>query len=387
MNSPWIRRVTVTGALVAVGVGGLTVAHLDKAVDLSVDGETTSMHVFGSTVADALDKEGITVGAHDLVVPAVDEPIADGQEIVVKYGRKLTLNVDGETREYYTTATTLDQALSEIGLRGDARLSASRSEPLGRTGLALNVYLPKAVTMTVVGDASQRGTTAATVAEFLNEQGIVLGPLDQVTPELGTTVTEGMSITVVRVEQRSTTGTQSVPFNTVRKDDASLTKGTTTVQTEGAAGQRTVTYDDVYVNGQLAQRTETSSQVTAAPTDKVVLVGTKPAPAPAPARSSSPSSSSRSTSSSGSTPSGPTNSSQSGMWDRIAQCESGGRWNINTGNGYYGGLQFNTQTWLGAGGGQYAPRADLATREQQITIANRLYASRGLQPWACAGAA
>ena len=59
-------------------------------------------------------------------------------------------------------------------------------------------------------------------------------------------------------------------------------------------------------------------------------------------------------------------------WDRVAQCESGGRWNINTGNGYYGGLQFTLSTWKGAGGLAYAPRADLATREQQIAVAQHL---------------
>ncbi len=75
------------------------------------------------------------------------------------------------------------------------------------------------------------------------------------------------------------------------------------------------------------------------------------------------------------------------MWDRIAQCESGGNWSINTGNGYYGGLQFDIQTWIGAGGGAYAPNASLATKAQQIAIANKVYAERGLSPWGCAGAA
>lgn len=60
------------------------------------------------------------------------------------------------------------------------------------------------------------------------------------------------------------------------------------------------------------------------------------------------------------------------MWDKIAACESGGNWSINTGNGYYGGLQFTQQTWAGAGGLQYAPRADLATPAQQIAIASKL---------------
>ena len=75
------------------------------------------------------------------------------------------------------------------------------------------------------------------------------------------------------------------------------------------------------------------------------------------------------------------------VWDRVAMFESTGNWSINTGNGYYGGLQFDIQTWLGAGGGDFAQRADLATREEQITVANRVYADRGLQPWGCAHAA
>ena len=81
------------------------------------------------------------------------------------------------------------------------------------------------------------------------------------------------------------------------------------------------------------------------------------------------------------------NTARSAMWDRIAQCESGGRWNINTGNGYYGGLQFATASWLAMGGDDFAPRADLASRAEQITIANRYYARAGLSPWGCAHAA
>ena len=71
-------------------------------------------------------------------------------------------------------------------------------------------------------------------------------------------------------------------------------------------------------------------------------------------------------------------------WNRLAKCESGGRWHINTGNGYYGGLQFAQSTWLANGGADFAARADLASREQQITVANRLYAKVGTSPWGCA---
>jgi hypothetical protein len=68
-------------------------------------------------------------------------------------------------------------------------------------------------------------------------------------------------------------------------------------------------------------------------------------------------------------------------WDALAQCESGGNWSINTGNGYYGGLQFSASTWQAFGGGAYASRADLASREQQIATAEKTLAVQGWGAW------
>ncbi|MEU0133510.1 transglycosylase family protein [Streptomyces sp. NPDC006296] len=73
-------------------------------------------------------------------------------------------------------------------------------------------------------------------------------------------------------------------------------------------------------------------------------------------------------------------------WDAVAQCESGGNWSINTGNGYYGGLQFSQSSWAAAGGTQYAARADLASKSQQIAVAEKLLDLQGPGAWACAGA-
>ncbi|WP_455351377.1 transglycosylase family protein [Streptomyces sp. SYSU K217416] len=73
-------------------------------------------------------------------------------------------------------------------------------------------------------------------------------------------------------------------------------------------------------------------------------------------------------------------------WDKVAQCESGGNWSINTGNGYYGGLQFSQSSWAAAGGTKYAPRADLASKSQQIATAEVLLDMQGPGAWACAGA-
>ena len=71
-------------------------------------------------------------------------------------------------------------------------------------------------------------------------------------------------------------------------------------------------------------------------------------------------------------------------WDAIAACESSGNWKANTGNGHYGGLQFTRSSWAAAGGLKFAPRADLATRKEQITVGRRLAALQGMSAWSCA---
>ena len=103
-----------------------------------------------------------------------------------------------------------------------------------------------------------------------------------------------------------------------------------------------------------------------APQPVVVPPGAAPAPAPAPAAD-------------------PVPVSTAHDWDAVARCESGGNWSINTGNGYYGGLQFSSSTWLGYGGGAYAPRADLASKSQQIAVAEKVLAAQGKGAWPTCG--
>ncbi len=386
------RRVAAAGVATVFAATGLMVASIDKAVALSVEGQQSDLHVMGSTVADVLSAAGISVGAKDLVVPAVDQSIADGTQVVVRYGRKLTVTADGQSTEYWTTASTVDEALVALGIRtpDNAQLSVSRSQVLGRDGLALTVVTPHSVSITVDGATRTEATHAATVGELLTALGVTIGTSDRVSPAADTAVTEGLAIAVKRVKTETSTATEKVAFATVKKDDATLSKGKTKVQNPGASGERVVTYTETWVDGVLESKTATDTKVTKPATDKVVLVGTKAvaaAAAPsAPAAPTAPTAPSAPVSA-GNTSGAGLNLANAAMWDRIAKCESGGNWHINTGNGYYGGLQFNYATWLSAGGGDFASRADLASREQQITVANRLYTKRGLQPWGCRWAA
>ncbi|HEU4330010.1 MAG TPA: transglycosylase family protein [Lapillicoccus sp.] len=273
-------------------------------------------------------------------------------------------------RHHSTTATSVDAALAELGIRADtAKLSVSRSEPLGRSGLALTITTPKNLTVSVDGGTRTVASTGPTVADALQALEITLGANDRVNPAPETPISEGLAVTVNRVEKKSVSETQAVAFGVTNQDDATLTKGTKKILTKGVAGEQSVTFDEVWVDGKLESRNQTGAQVTKDPVGQIVAVGTKPA-ATAPAAT---------TVSTG----GAINLANEAMWDKIAWCESGQRWNLNLGSGYFGGLQFNLDAWRIAGGLTFAPRPDLASREQQITAANNLYAKMGLTPWTC----
>ncbi|WP_107400573.1 transglycosylase family protein, partial [Streptomyces africanus] len=83
--------------------------------------------------------------------------------------------------------------------------------------------------------------------------------------------------------------------------------------------------------------------------------------------------------------SGSASAATASEWDAVAQCESGGNWSINTGNGYYGGLQFSASTWSAYGGTQYASTADQASKDQQIQVAEKVLASQGKGAWPVCG--
>ena len=371
MNSRTIKVLSATGAAVLLSAGGVGAAQLDKAVTLSVDGKPGTAHVFGSTVGDLLESEGIAVKPGDVVVPAAGSAIEDGDTVTVKFSRLLTLTVDGKTRQIRTTETTVDAALLALGVRSDgARLSVSRSQSIGRQGLALTVTTPKDITVVVGGKSATHTITAATVAEALAQLRIPVGGTAKVTPAASTPLADGTKIVVQQVTTKDATKTERIAFSTTRKESSDLYQGETKVATQGVAGLRRVTVRQTLVDGKVTSTKEIASVVSRQPVTQVVLVGTK----------------ARATSSPTSSASGAgLNLARADMWDRVAECESGGNWSINTGNGYYGGLQVSLSTWLAYNGDDFAARADLATREEQITVANRAYADNGLSQWSCKG--
>jgi uncharacterized protein YabE (DUF348 family) len=357
-KSPLLHSKTLFVSLVAViiaAVGGTTVGYaaLNKSVTLSLDGQSQTVSAMGGTVGDVLSAQGIEVTDKDLVAPALDEPIEDGSRISVQFGRTLSLEVDGEEKTYWVNSTTVASALGEIGRRFDgADLSTSRSTPLGRSGMTLEVVTPKKVQVKVGdGKLKRKQLTALTVEDVLDEMGVELGKRDQVTPALGKEISDGDKVVVtdIRVVTREVKG-ESIRFETVTREDGSMLEGEEETVRSGRAGLRDVTYELRFRNGELVARKVVSADVRRAPVDAIVAVGTKEAPAE------------------------PNFASGGTVWDSLAQCESGGNWAINTGNGYYGGLQFSLSTWQ-AYGGTGLPSD--ASRETQIAVATKLRDATG----------
>jgi uncharacterized protein YabE (DUF348 family) len=345
----------------AVAATGIGYASMSKTVTLSIDGRTQKVHTFGDSVRAVLASQDIHLGAHDAVAPGLGSSVGEGQTIAVRYGRPFDVKVDGRSNRYWVTARDIDSALDEIGLRvGGADLSASRGAAISRSGTRLAVVTPKTLTVKIAAGRKHRATvTALRVSGALKELGVKVDRNDRVKPGLASAIRDGDRITYTRVAVHQKRVKRSVGFGTVRKADSGMYTGQTRTARAGRSGSRQVTYTVTYRNGHPHSRKLTRSVVVRKPVAQVVRYGTKHRPAPQPKPQPAPSSN---------------YAGGSSVWDAIAACESGGNWAANTGNGYYGGLQFNLGTWQAYGG---SGRPDQNSREAQIAVAERVRAASG----------
>jgi uncharacterized protein YabE (DUF348 family) len=352
---------TVVAVLIAVSAVTWGYSSMSTQVTLSLDGKERTVSTTGDTVADVLRDEGIKTTSRDLVQPNPDEKISAGDKIAVRFSRPIELTVDGKTSTHWVTATDVQGALSQIGtVYADSRLSTSRGMTISRGGAEIDVVTPKRLTFVLAGKKPvTREVPALTVSEALAEVGVTLDQHDRTTPARDAAVSDGDKIvfTDLQVRRRQVDGEPiAAPVKEIK--DSSMLAGERKTVTAGVDGLRNVTYKVIVRNGDVVRRIVLTSSVTRQPRATVIRVGTKQV--------------ARTNYAGGST-----------VWDRLAQCESGGNWAANTGNGYYGGLQFNVGTWRSYGGSGYPNQASRAT---QIAIATKVRdASGGYGAWpACA---
>ena len=351
-----------TGSMLAtllVG-GGLAVVN-KKDVTIDVNGQQMDLVTMSNSVEGALKQAGIKIGPDDLIVPSPSERLPRTESIKVRSAKSVAVVVDGQEKTIKSTALTVDELVSEIGSEiggvneGDL-LSKGRDTVIPADGMKLDITRPKVVSINDGGDVTYTQMAASNVGDLLRRRNINLNPEDVVTPSITSPVKAGMDVRIDRV--RTDQVRETVPFEAPAnyKDDATAFEGDEVVEEAGTPGSKEVKRSIRIVNGKEESNTVISEKEVAPAKPATIKRGTK-------AKASAPS------------------VANGSVWDSLAQCEAGGNWAINTGNGFSGGLQFTPSTWLAYGGGQYAPQAHLATREQQIAVASKVQAGQGWGAW------
>ena len=351
-----------TGSMLAtllVG-GGLAVVN-KKDVTIDVNGQQMDLVTMSNSVEGALKQAGIKIGPDDLIVPSPSERLTRTESIKVRSAKSVAVVVDGQEKTIKSTALTVDELVSEIGSEiggvneGDL-LSKGRDTVIPADGMKLDITRPKVVSINDGGDVTYTQMAASNVGDLLRRRNINLNPEDVVTPSITSPVKAGMDVRIDRV--RTDQVRETVPFEAPAnyKDDATTFEGDEVVEEAGTPGSKEVKRSIRVVNGKEESNTVISEKEVTPAKPATIKRGTK-------AKASAPS------------------VANGSVWDSLAQCEAGGNWAINTGNGFSGGLQFTPSTWLAYGGGQYAPQAHLATREQQIAVASKVQAGQGWGAW------
>jgi uncharacterized protein YabE (DUF348 family) len=355
-------RLLVGAMLLALTFAGgyAVVAH--KTVKLTVDGSEMTVATMKSRVIDVVKENGFDVGDRDDLYPAANETVHQSDSIVLRRSRPLQISLDGEnSRQVWTTASTVDEALAQLRMSDKAPAAASRGSRVPLAGMSLPVVSAKTVQLNDAGVIRTVHIAAPNVAGLLEAAGVPLMQKDAVVPPAWAPVVDNMQIQVTRIRIDKVTQRVPLPPDNKQIPDPTLNMSRQVVDDPGTPGTQDVTFAVATVNGVETGRLPVANVVVVPARDGVLRIGAKP----------------------GTEVPQVTNGA---VWDALSRCEAGGNWAINTGNGFYGGVQFDQNTWERQGGLRYAPRADLATREEQIAIAEVTRARQGWGAWpVCSG--
>ena len=355
-----LRPVALGLLLLGLVGGNAAYAATARSVSITVDGARQQITTHADTVAGVLADAHLTVGSHDLLAPAPATKMANGVTIVLRRGRQMELTVDGVDRTVWVTALSVDEALSQIGLRANgALLSADRTREIPLKGFSLDVRTRKDIQLLDAGKLRRTATHAVVVSDLLHELKVTLGARDKVSVPGTAKVSNGMVISITRLVGRRVAEDRPIAFGVERRADSSMYVGSTRVLRPGSVGIQHRIYALTYVNSQLASRRLISAQRTVAPVTEVVAYGTRQRPV-------------RSVSGTG------------GLhWSALARCESGGNPRAVSSGGTYRGLyQFSMSTWHGVGGS--GDPIDASSSEQTYR-AEILYRRSGRSAWPVCG--
>lgn len=272
------RRHVLTAALTAstlvcsTAIASVAASHVDYIVE--VDGVSRPHSAWATTIDEALADAGVNLSPHDLVSPARGESIKDGTTIVVRQARSVGVNINGEQRTVWTTATSLDDILAAADPHGEgATIAASRLALRGT--LPALTSRPQNVTVTYRGQ--QRSIfmrPGDDIRSLLSSAGITLNPLDRV---MVFTQAGALNVKVSTVTRGVVTVDTPVDFTERTEDNAQMFAGESVVTTKGVPGTKRQTAWQETIDGSVVHRAVLSEEALNAPQDQVRSQGTKEA--------------------------------------------------------------------------------------------------------------
>ncbi len=378
-------RIATGGVLGTLVVGGVVAAGAQKDVVVDLNGEKTELATFSGDVAGALEAAGVEIGDQDVVYPAPSDKLDNGENITVRTAKQVAVTIDGKSQDITSTALTVDDLMKTLdGAEAGAKVKAGGDDAdladKIAEGMDLEIVTPKKITINNGGKITKTEVAAATIADLLEQRDLGVDSNDRVKPGKNAELKDGMTVKIDQVAEEEYKTTETVELDPIYVDDEDLLEGETKVIEEGVAGTTEKTYRLTVVNRQTESNEVIDEKVFKKAKPSKIARGTKPAPEAEPNESKDDNSAADSADNSAESNSAPAVANGS-VWDSLAQCESGGNWSINTGNGFHGGLQFTPSTWAGFGGTAYAPSAEMASREQQIAVAQKVQASQGWGAW------
>lgn len=359
------KRLLFCLILIALFALGLSVKPKDgvraentRVLTVYVDGEVKTVTSNATTVGEALKKMGIALGAEDKTEPLASAPIEGGEFKVNVYRARPITVVDGANNYTVMTAERSPRQVAEeagFATKQEDEFEFERSdEPFeGAPGTQMVIKRAKTITFELYGKSSTLNTNEVTVGQMLRERGISLDQGDELNVPAESRITEGMLVSLAKVNKNVETVEEVAKFTEEQIRDAQQPTSYRKIQSPGKDGKKLVTYEIVSKNGGAPVRTAIKEVITEQPIKQVVIVGAK-----------------------SNTFSGDFGAALA----KLRSCE--GAYTSNTGNGYYGAYQFNLGTWRGSAPAGYKDvLPSSAPPSVQDEAAANLYKARGWQPW------
>lgn len=269
--------ISTIGVLALILFTSIIVFETTKAeVRLTINGEQKTIHTHLHTVNELLEEEGIVASEYDDLSHPLDTEIKDGMALDYRAAKQITLNIDGKTNTYYSTAQTVGAFLEEenIDITKHDELSLKEQDSL-EDGLHINIK--KAFEVAIDDGGKERSVqfTGGTVEDLLKDLEIEWSKDDKIKPKLNEEVEKGTSVQIVRIEKKEEEIVEEIAFDTEKKNDSSLEKGEEKVLTEGKNGKVHKTYQVTYENGKEVDRQLVDEDIQEESVTRVVAVGTK----------------------------------------------------------------------------------------------------------------